>query len=78
MRVQAALNRGRQELVEAVRDRLLSSAAKAAENVSQSIQEGDVVASLKLLQSLGAMSGKVLQIPTDNPDVLREESEIRE
>ena len=73
---QAAYNRGRFELMQAIGTHLLATAHRAAANVAKAIEEGDLRASLAVLRGLGSLAGKGPVCGTDDPQVLREESEI--
>ena len=73
---QAALNRAQRELMQAIRGRLLAAARTAATNVGSAIENGDLKTSLTLLKGLGALSGRVRAIGSDDPDVVREEAYI--
>jgi DNA-binding LacI/PurR family transcriptional regulator len=71
----ASLNRARRELQESVNARLLACSHKAADNIAQAIESGDVRLSLVILRGLGALSGNPPTLGTDDPDLLRDEEE---
>jgi hypothetical protein len=69
---QAALNRGRRDLQEAMQARLLAQAEKAADAVERSITEGDGKTALALLKGLGLLSGERVKVGSDDPEQLAE------
>ena len=73
---QAALNRAQRDLMQAIRGRLLAAAKTAASNVSSAVEDGDLKASLTLLKGLGALSGRIRAIGSDDPEVIEEEAFI--
>lgn len=73
---QAELNRRRGELQEAIHGTLRSVAHRAAQNVAEAVEGGDVSVSLKVLKGIGALSGEAPRPVTDDAEVLREEAEI--
>ncbi|NNF28952.1 MAG: hypothetical protein HKN73_17130 [Gemmatimonadetes bacterium] len=73
---QAELNRTRNGLQEATLRTLLSVAHRAAQNVAEAIEGGDLSVSLKILKGIGALSGAPPRVGADDADVLREETEI--
>jgi len=74
---QAALNRGRRELKDAIEARLLCLAEQAAETVEQAIQRGDSRAALSLLKGLGLLGKQPIAVGTDDPDALQAEAARR-
>ena len=66
-----AVNRGKRELHDAARARLLSVWGKAAENLASAIDEGDLKASVLLLKGLGGLSGAVQHLASLMPDARR-------
>jgi len=72
---QAALNRGKRELADAVQTRLLTIADKAAEVVGKAVHQGDLGASLAVLRGTGALSGTPVRPGPEDPAVLRENAE---
>lgn len=75
---QAALNRARRDLQEAVHRRLLAAAERAAANVAEAVEGGNLSASLALLKSLGSMGITSRDLGSDDPEILAEEAELRE
>jgi hypothetical protein len=75
---QAALNRGRRDLREAMQARLMGLAEKAAECVERSITEGDGKAALALLKGLGLLPGELPKIGSDDPADLEDKARDRE
>ena len=75
---QAVLNRERREFIDAVEARLLRIARNASEAVSQAIEGGDTRTALIVLKSLGLLVKNAIVTGNENPDILREESEISE
>ena len=67
---QAAVNRSRRDLQEAVERRLLAGAEKAMSNVADAVDEGDLSASLSVLKGLGVLAGVAQRLGSDDPDVL--------
>ena len=64
---QAALNRGRRDLQEAMQARLLVLADKGADAVERSIAEGDGKTAIALLKGLGLLSGELIKVGSDDP-----------
>ncbi len=75
---QAIYNEGRRELLNAIQSRLLALADKATETVTEAIEQGDTKAALALLKGLGMLPGSPIRIGTDDPHILRQDSEIAE
>jgi hypothetical protein len=73
---QAALNRGRREIRDAVEARLLHAAEGAAEAVSDAIQTGDTRTALAVLRGLGLLDGQRANISGDDPHALRAEADL--
>ncbi len=73
---QAALNRGRRELRDAVLSCLLRSAEQAAGVVARAVDEGDLKVALAVLKGLGLLSGGIVEIETDDPGALRDHAEL--
>jgi len=67
---QAALNRARRELREAMTAKLMALAEKAAEAVERSIDEGDGKTALALLKGLGLLTGEPPKVGSDDPQDL--------
>ncbi len=72
---QAAYNRGRRELQEALQTRLLSLAEKAARTVEGAVEGGDSRAALAVLKGLGLLNGEPPEIGSDDPEDLEEEEQ---
>ncbi len=72
---QAALNRMRRELIEAVQARLLKVAYKAAEVVENEVDQGNLAAALVILKRLG-LSGTAVSPGSENPEVLKENTQL--
>jgi hypothetical protein len=64
---QAAFNRGRKELREAMQARLMALAGKAADAVERCICEGDGKMALSLLKGLGLLPEELVKIESDDP-----------
>ena len=75
---QAAVNRARRDLQEAVKRRLLVVAEKAMSNVADAVDKGNLSASLSVLKGLGVFNGVAPRLGSDDPDVLAEEATLRE
>ena len=73
---QAAFNRGRQELQDALQARLLQLAERAIETIEEAVAEGDVRAALAVLKGLGLLDGRPLPLNSDDPADLEREWEI--
>lgn len=73
---QAALNRKKRELADAVQTRLLTVADKAAEVVGNAVHNGDLSASLAVLRGTGALSGTPVRPGPEDPAVLRENAQV--
>jgi hypothetical protein len=71
---QAALNRARKELRDALSAKLLGLANAAAETVEKSIVAGDVKAALGVLRGLGLLSGEPEPIGSTDPKRLAAEA----
>jgi hypothetical protein len=67
---QAAFNRARRELREALTAKLMALAEKATEAVEKSIAEGDGKTALALLKGLGLLPGELPTIGSDEPQDL--------
>jgi hypothetical protein len=67
---QAALNRGRRDLYEALRVRLMTLADKAVECLERSLAEGDGKTALEVLKGLGMLPGKAQNVGSDDPEDL--------
>ena len=67
---QAAVNRARRDLQEAVERRLLVVAEKAMSNVADAVDEGNLSASLSVLKGLGVFNGVAPSLGSDDPDLL--------
>ncbi len=72
---QAAVNRGRRELREALQSRLMNLAEDAISCLEQAVQAGDGKTALALLKGLGFLGGKPISIPSGDPDELRDQHE---
>lgn len=72
----AELNRQRQEIRDAYRDRLHQLAGVAIGTVEEAVGKGDARVALALLRDLGVLS--LPAIGSSNPDELREAAEIEE
>jgi hypothetical protein len=71
---QAALNRSRRQLREAMHSRLMALAEKAAETVERAISaDGDSKTALALLKRLGLLNGELPSIGSADPRDLKEE-----
>lgn len=75
---QAALNRSRRDLREALQARLLGLAEKAAECVERSLAAGDSKAALALLKGLGLLPGELAKIGSDDPADLADKARVQE
>ena len=75
---QAALNRNRRELREAMQARLMGLAEKAAECVERSIEGFNSKTALALLKGMGFLSGTPAKIGSDDPERLAEKARERE
>ena len=73
---QAALNRGKRELAEAVQSRLLTVADKAAAVVGNAVDQGNLTAALAVLKGLGALSGTPIRPGCEDAEVLRQAAEL--
>ncbi len=73
---QAALNRGKRELAEAVQARLLTVADKAAAVVGNAVDQGNLTAALAVLKGLGALSGTPIRPGCEDAEVLRKAAEL--
>ena len=74
---QAAVNRARRDLQEAVERRLLAVAEKAMSNVSDAVDEGNLSASLSVLKGLGVLNGVAPRLGSDDPVDLSGEADLR-
>ncbi len=74
-RFQAALNRGRREMRQAVACRADQLASEAAECVARAVREGDVKAALEILKRVNVFAAS--KIGSDDETVLRYEDEKR-
>ena len=74
---QAARNRGIEAIQSATITGLQALAQSALEAVQNSIRDGDQQTAINVLKGLGVLSGHQLTPRSGNPDVLREESEVR-
>src|SRR5262245_59093418 len=75
---QAELNRGRRDLREAMRARLMCLAEKAVENVERALGRADGKTALALLKGLGLLPGEPLPIGSDDPEELASQARRRE
>ena len=76
---QAAFNRRKREIAEAVQVRLLSVADKAAAVVGNAVEHGNLNAALAVLRGMGGLSGTPVSAGCEDPEILREEAEsVRE
>jgi hypothetical protein len=69
---QAAWNRGRRDLRQAMEAQLMAMAEKAAKAVASAIDAGDGKTALALLKGLGLLSGDRVSIGSDDPKELAE------
>ena len=67
---QAALNRGRRDLRDAMQSRLMALAERAADVVERAITDGDGRTALALLKVLGLLSGEAPKIGSADPEDL--------
>jgi len=74
---QAAVNRARHELQDAMERRLLALADRAMANVAEAVESGNLKASLTVLKGLGVLSGVQPGLCSDDPALLAEEAELR-
>ena len=72
---QATYNRGRRELRDALKARLLGLAGKAAECVERSIGEGNEKTALAVLKGLGLLPGEPFKVGSDDPAYLEAEAD---
>ena len=72
----AAVNTSKRELHDAAPARLLSVWSKAADNLANAIEEGDLKASVLLLKGLGGLAGVTPHIGIEKVEQLAEEAEI--
>jgi len=75
---QAALNRARRELRDAMSSRLHDAAQRAVQTVCAAVEGGDAKIAIALLKGLGLLDGRAAAIGVDNPSVLRDEVEVAE
>jgi hypothetical protein len=75
---QAALNRARQDLQDAVERRLLAVAEMAMANVAEAVEDGNLNVSVTLLKGLGVLGGTSPRPGSDDPDVLAEQAKFAE
>ena len=73
---QARLNQLKRELVEAVEARLLTIVQKATQAVENSVDEGNLVASLAVLKGMGALSGTPVTPGLEDPEALRQAAKL--
>ena len=73
---QAALNRWKRELSNAVQARLLAITHKAAQTVENAVDQGNLTASLAVLKGMGALSGTPVSSGCEDPKILSEEAEL--
>jgi len=71
---QAALNRARRELQDAIERRLLAVAEKAMANVADAVEDGNLNVSVTLLKGLGVLSGTPTRPGSDDPQDLAEQA----
>lgn len=74
---QAARNRGIEAIQAATIAGLQSLAQSALEVIQDSIRDGDQQTAINVLKGVGLLSGHQFVPRSGNPDVLREESEVR-
>jgi hypothetical protein len=75
---QAALNRARREIREAMSARLEDVAQRAVQTVCNAVEAGDARIAIALLRGLGFLGGTAPAIGTDRPAVLKEETTLAE
>ena len=73
---QAALNRARREIRDAVEAQLHCTAERAAGIVSEAVAGGDTRVALAVLKGLGLLDGQRTEIGKDDPDTLRDEADL--
>lgn len=74
---QAALNRERRELCDAIRSRLLRAAESSAALVLKAVDGGDVQVALSVLKGLGLLGSRVhVDVGDDDPAALALEASI--
>ena len=73
---QAALNRGKRELRDAVQARLMRLGEAAAGVVATAVQGGDVRAALAVLKGLGLLDAHPVEVGGEDPGTLRAEAEL--
>jgi hypothetical protein len=74
---QAAYNRSRQELLDAINARLLWAAHEAAGVVAGAIERGDVRAAVAILKGMGAVNGSRPSVGPQDAETLRLSHEAR-
>ena len=74
---QAALNASKRHLWDEITCRLLSIGSTAIETIEATIRNGNTRAALEVLKGLGLLSGKPLEIESDDPKELKESVEIQ-
>ena len=74
---QAARNRGARAIQAATITSLQALAQAAVGVVHQSIQDGDHKTAINVLKGLGLLSGREIDWGPTDPELLREESEVR-
>lgn len=75
---QAAFNRERHALTQAMQQRLAVLATTALETVEGAVKAGDVKAALAVLKAAGVLGGGAATIGSADPDVLRQERMMEE
>ena len=75
---QAAVNRARRDLQEAVERRLLVVAERAMSNVADAVDKGNLSASLSVLKGLGVLNGVSPSLGSEDPGQLAAEAELRD
>jgi len=73
---QAALNRARLDLQEAIERRLLAVAEKAMANVAAAVESGNLNVSVTLLKGLGVLDGAYPRPGSDDPQELAEQARL--
>ena len=76
---QAALNRERREIRDAIRSQLLRAAESAVRSVSRAIDDGDLRVAMDVLKGVGLLGSRVqIEIGDDDPAALEEEARVAE
>jgi hypothetical protein len=75
---QAALNRARRDLQDAIERRLLAVAERAMANVADAVEDGNLNVSLSLLKGLGVLGGTSPRPGSDDPQELAEQARFTE